>query len=253
MSGVTQLADGLWRWTARHPEWHPRGAFGAAVGSYALRVGEDTLLVDPLLPARSAPPALETRPSRRAASRAEPEAASGPDPVHTALDAIVAAGRELLILITIPYHVRSTEPLWRRWGGERRVRIFGHAVCARRLPADAPFAAIAAGDALPHRMEAFAIGSPRRQELPLLVPEHRALLLGDAIVEHGGRLRVWIQRELTDQRRRWYRERLAPTLEPLVRDDVERVLVTHGTPVLAGGRAALRAAIDDGPWYHAPH
>jgi len=30
-----RLADGLWRWTARHPEWHP-GEFGKEVASFAL-------------------------------------------------------------------------------------------------------------------------------------------------------------------------------------------------------------------------
>jgi hypothetical protein len=45
---MQQLPEGLWRWTARHPEWHP-GVFGAEVGSYALRAGDELLLVDPLV------------------------------------------------------------------------------------------------------------------------------------------------------------------------------------------------------------
>jgi hypothetical protein len=32
---VDELADGLWRWTARHGEWHP-GEWGAQVASFAL-------------------------------------------------------------------------------------------------------------------------------------------------------------------------------------------------------------------------
>jgi hypothetical protein len=43
-----QLVDGLWRWTARHPEWHP-GEFGSEVASFALKAGDETILVDPLL------------------------------------------------------------------------------------------------------------------------------------------------------------------------------------------------------------
>ena len=35
---MRKLADGLWYWTARHPEWHP-GEFGAEVASFALRAG----------------------------------------------------------------------------------------------------------------------------------------------------------------------------------------------------------------------
>ena len=41
--------EGLWRWTARHPEWHP-GEFGAEVACFAARAGDTTLLIDPLLP-----------------------------------------------------------------------------------------------------------------------------------------------------------------------------------------------------------
>ena len=51
-------------------------------------------------------------------------------------------------------------------------------------------------------------------------------------------------------REAWYRERFLPTLEPLLELDVERVLVTHGAPVLSGGRAALRAALQAPPWLH---
>ena len=30
---MDQIADGIWSWTARHPEWHP-GVFGARVVSF---------------------------------------------------------------------------------------------------------------------------------------------------------------------------------------------------------------------------
>ena len=46
---MEELTEGLWRWTARHPEWHP-GEFGAEVASFAAQAGDDTLLIDPLLP-----------------------------------------------------------------------------------------------------------------------------------------------------------------------------------------------------------
>jgi glyoxylase-like metal-dependent hydrolase (beta-lactamase superfamily II) len=227
VGGVDEIAPGIWYWTARHPEWHPQGAFGAQVGSYALRLPgparADTLLVDPLFAADGTPPA--------------------------GLDDVVAAGHGLLIAITIGYHVRSTAHAWRRWGDAHAVTILGHERLARRLPAGAPLQAITPQDVLPHGLGAQAIGSPRRNEMPLYVPQHRALLVGDAIVvTPQGELRVWVQHELTDQRRRWYRERLAPSLRGLAALDVERVLVTHGPPVLSGGAAALAQAIEDEPW-----
>jgi hypothetical protein len=223
---LDQLAPGLWRWALRHPEWHPDTPFGAEVACFALRAGGDTILVDPLF--------------------------DGDDPPD-GLDDVVAGTGEVLVLITIPYHVRSAEAVWRRWGTEHRVRVLGHPRVADDLPAAAPFAAIAPGDELPHGIRAFAIGSPRRREMPLYIPEARALAFGDAIVDPGsdeGGLRVWVQRPLTESRLRWARDRLVPTLRPLTEFDIDRVLVTHGDPVLYDGRVALSAALDAAPWYH---
>src|SRR3954454_241332 len=81
---ANRIGPGLWRWTARHPEWHP-GDFGAEVASFALDAGGDLLLIDPLLPA-------------------DPAAALG------LLDEL-AADRDVHVLVTIGYHVRSAEEL----------------------------------------------------------------------------------------------------------------------------------------------
>jgi glyoxylase-like metal-dependent hydrolase (beta-lactamase superfamily II) len=210
---VEKLADNLWRWTARHPEWHP-GEFGREVASFALREDSATILVDPLM---------------------------GDDATRGALDALVA-GDLVTILVTIPYHARSAAELARRWP---RVQVLGHPATAKRLEPTTPFTPVAAGDALPHGVRAFAIGRPRRQELPLHLPSHRALAFGDAVVGAEGGLRVWAQGRVDE---RWYRERFLPTLAPLAELDVERVLVTHGPPVLRDGRAALREALAAPPW-----
>ena len=55
---------------------------------------------------------------------------------------------------------------------------------------------------------------------------------------------------MTGERTRWYRERFVPTLEPLRSIDLERILVTHGEPVLRDGSAALERALHAPPWYH---
>ena len=41
-----------------------------------------------------------------------------------------------------------------------------------------------------------------------------------------------------------------PTLQPLRELTLERILVTHGEPVLRDGSAALEAALQAPPWYH---
>lgn len=216
-----ELAPGLWRWTARHPAWHP-GAFGAEVASFALRAGDDLLLVDPLLPAQDDPPVL------------------------AALDRL-AAGRAVHVLITIGYHVRSAEPLCARYDG----RIWGPPSCASRLADPSRLTPLEPGTTGPGGATAFAIGRPVRTERPLWLPSHEAVAFGDAVVTTpDGDLRVWTQKPLDDRRARWFRETFAPTLGALLELPARCVLVTHGAPVLDDGAAALRAAVATEPWYH---
>jgi glyoxylase-like metal-dependent hydrolase (beta-lactamase superfamily II) len=220
---VDELAPGLWRWTARHPEWHP-GDFGAEVASFAVRAGDGTLmLVDPLLPP-------------------EPEAVL--ETIESEL------GDRLAILITIPYHVRSAEELWQRFGKDAETTVHGHPAAAKRLEDRSAFHEIEPGTSLPAGVTAHTIGKPRRFETPLHLPSHGALVFGDAVAEVDGRLVVWATDKVDAKVERFYRERFNPTLEPLLELDFDRVLVTHGQPVLSGGKRALRQALDGKPWYH---
>jgi hypothetical protein len=219
---MQKLTDGLWRWTARHPEWHP-GEFGAEVACFAAQAGDTTLLVDPLLP-------------------------PDPDPVLEAIDGML--GERLAILITIPYHVRSSEELWRRYRGQAETTIHGHRTCAKRLSDRSGFREIEPWVPLPAGVTAHTIGKPRRYEMPLHVPSHRALAFGDAVVEADGELRVWATDEIDSKVERFYRERFNPTLEPLLELDFDAVLPTHGQPVLTGGKRALKEALEAKPWYH---
>lgn len=218
-AGPVELAPGLWRWAARHPEWHP-GRFGAEVACFALEVGEELLLVDPLLP-------------------------SGDDSAVLAVLDRLAADRQVHALITIGYHVRSAEPLCDRYGAG----LWGPANCAARLRDPSRLRELEPGAPGPGGAVAYAIGKPVRTERPLWLPSHRAMAFGDSVVRTPeGELRMWCQPLLDDRRRRFYRERFAPTLAPLLDLPVERVLVTHGAPVLADGAAALRAALASEPW-----
>ena len=219
---MEELTEGLWRWTARHPEWHP-GEFGAEVACFAAQAGEDTLLIDPLLP---------------------------PDPssVLAVIDQNLA--NRLAILITVPYHVRSSEEIWQRYRKEAETTIHGHAACAKRLEDRSAFREIEPGAPLPGGATAHTIGRPRRHETPLHLPSHDALVFGDAVAESGGRLVVWTSERVDAKVERFYRERFNPTLEPLLELDFDSVLVTHGQPLLGGGKRALRKALDAKPWYH---
>lgn len=99
--------------------------------------------------------------------------------------------------------------------------------------------------------QAQRIGSPVRQEAPLFFPDHRALAFGDAVIGIEGELRVW--QSVDPDQERWYRERFIPSLRPLLDLDVERVLVTHGPPILEDGRQKLADALEAGPWTMTAH
>jgi hypothetical protein len=86
--------------------------------------------------------------------------------------------------------------------------------------------------------------------MPLYIPSHQALAFGDAVVQVDGELKVWATDRIDEARVRFHRERFNPTLEPLLELEIERVLVTHGEPVLEDGRERLRRALRARPWYH---
>jgi|GEM_PF-50793 len=218
-ASLREISEHLWRWERRHPEWHP-GRFGAVVASYALREGRATLLIDPLVDGEL-------------------------DPVLEELDRIVDG--PVRISISIPYHTRSAELLWRRYRAYD-ARILGHELVRKRLSDSSGFHPLAGGEDVGGMARVYRIGRPVRAEMPIEIPSQRALVFGDAIVEAGGRLRVWESPLIGDRRQRWYTERLLPSLRALAELDPERILVTHGQAVLQGGRGELERALERDPW-----
>jgi hypothetical protein len=199
---MKRLADGLWHWTARHPEWHGTSEFSATVGSYLAHDGGRTIIIDPLH-------------------------------THDLGDLIDG---EVVVAITLTYHVRDAAEVVRRYGGV----VSGHPDVQNRLPDDVPF------DPDAGLRWHTLVGT---KETPLELPEQRALAFGDRIVGVEGGLRFWMQREPTDERRAWFRRVAVPRLSPLLEIDFDRALVTHGKPVLENGRQALQDALDAEPWY----
>jgi hypothetical protein len=218
VSPLDEVAPGLWRFTVA------RNGLPSTMTAYALRDGEDTILVDPLV-------AGET------------------EPLLAALDEIVR-GR-VRILATTPFHVRGSDLLWRRWRDRHEVTIFGHEYCATRLDDRSAFRPLRGGETLEGGVRAHPIGRPRRAEIPFELPSHRALAFGDSVFEVGGELRVWPRHRESERRDTWYEQRFRPTLDALTSLDVERVLVTHGEPVLQNGARELAASLTRPPWRRA--
>jgi hypothetical protein len=225
---LTEIAPDIHRWSTRHPEWRPANEWAKDVASFAVLTDGVLSLVDPLLP-----------------SAASPER----QPVVEQLDSLAERAREVEVLITIPFHARSTLEILERYGDA--VEIWGHKGLKRRLGTSVRLKTIEPGRPAGAVARAQRIGSPVRQETPLFFPDHRALAFGDAVIGVEGKLRVW--QDVKPDQERWYRERFIPSLRPLLDLDVERVLVTHGPPIVRGGRGKLADALEAGPWTMTAH
>jgi hypothetical protein len=203
VSALVELAPGLHRWTARHPDAEPHPTpgspsdWGPDVGSVAYEAPDALVLVDPLVPADR-------------------------DDLRDELDALVRRhGRRVAILTTLSFHRRSRDELAERYeASTSRAR--------KTLPAGVETVRIeGAGETM------------------VWLPEQRALVPGDRLLgaDDGG-LRLspdsWLRYLPSGMRHPELREALCPLLDL----PVELVLVSHGEPVLSGGREAISRALD---------
>jgi glyoxylase-like metal-dependent hydrolase (beta-lactamase superfamily II) len=210
---VQEIAPRLWHWTAPHPDWKPsnRGKDGLGwdqtVSSYALVADDSFVLIDPLVP------------------EDEGDAAG----LWAELDRDVEAHGPPAILISVHWHARSADEIAGRYDGST--------VWA---PADAPKGVharmYATGDELPGGIRVFDVGMPG--ERALYLPSHQAILFGDAVLD-GVRLlpRSWLEKGMT-------RQNVADALRPLLDEEIDLLLLTHGGPVTDGAREKLESALE---------
>lgn len=133
------------------------------------------------------------------------------------LDERVAA-RPVSVLTTVRWHRRDREPLAERYAGSSRRQW----------------------NAVPPGVEQRPLRGAG--ETVYWLPAVAALVFGDRLIGDGaGGVRLppedWLSSERVD------RAGLAHLMRPLIELPVERLLVSHGEPVLHGGRAALAHAI----------
>jgi hypothetical protein len=87
-----------------------------------------------------------------------------------------------------------------------------------------------------------AFRTARAAEVVYLIPQHAALVPGDVLIGDGeGGVRLCPESWLPEKKSR---ADLAESLRPLLDLPVERILVSHGEPVLSDGRSALARALD---------
>jgi hypothetical protein len=205
--GVQEIEPGLWVWSAAHPEWDPEPAPTTAwveeVGSVYCELPAAVLLIDPVVPA-------------------DPDDAAR---LWRALDRDVERlGRPVCVLVTVHWHRRGADAVIARYG--------------------------ALDGVVPDGARAIALGDPIG-ETAYALPQFRALAVGDVVLGgnaiEGDRregLRVcppgWYGR--TAAERAWYGGTgMSSALRRLAQEPAERILTTHGAPLLHGGSAALRA------------
>jgi hypothetical protein len=203
--GVQEIESGLWRWTAPHPEWSPdagsTGGWIEQVGSVYCELPGAILLIDPVVPQDS----------------------DGATRLLTALDRdIERLRRPVCVVLTVHWHRRGADALIARYGALGEV---------------------------PDGARAILLGDPIG-ETAYALRRFRTLVIGDVVLggdgiegeRHDG-LRLcppgWYGRNAAE--REWYGGvGLQSALRRLAQEPAERVLVSHGTPLLSGGADALR-------------
>jgi hypothetical protein len=180
---VARIAEGLWRWTAPHPEWSPGEAWGRRVGCVYAEIADATVLIDPLVPSDE-----EER-------------------FWCALDRDVERlGLPVAVLVTCPWHERSAAVVEARYAGARNTPI---------------------------GVEAIPVAP---EEVAFWLPALATLVIGDVLVGDGRGLRL---------HREWQVQPFDAVIDAVGRLaalPVERVLTSHGEPVLENGRDALAQA-----------
>jgi hypothetical protein len=195
---MEQIAPGLWRWTAPHPEWVPGAErdspddWDQYVGSVLYEHVDAAVFIDPLVPVDE----------ERFWSWADEH----------------AVGRGVVVLTTLGPHRRSRERVVQRYGASTS----------------------RAKHNLPAGVQSIVLRGAR--ETMFWLPEHRTLIPGDRILGAAdGGLRLCPESWLN-----WVRVNrgeLRAMLMPLLELPIERVLVSHGEPVLSGGAEALRSCL----------
>jgi glyoxylase-like metal-dependent hydrolase (beta-lactamase superfamily II) len=134
--------------------------------------------------------------------------------------------------ITVFFHAR--EACGRVWAPTKLVRRLSN----RGVEVTDPFEP---GDELPGGVQCFE--TARDGEVVYWIPSERTLVVGDVLLGAGAKPRA-TEEPLRLCPERWLGSKkthddLRASLRPLLDLPVEQVLVSHGAPVLEGGRAAL--------------
>jgi glyoxylase-like metal-dependent hydrolase (beta-lactamase superfamily II) len=214
---VAELAPGLWRWTAPHPDWTPeeyeREGWEQDVGAVYWEGEDATCLIDPILPR-----------GRNDLIRFW----------HHLDQDVERCGRPVAVLLTVFWHERDADTVARRYEAE----IFAPRPTLARVSVGAQ--GFWAGEPLPGGLEAFDVA--RKGEVVYVVPsEPLALVAGDVLLGGNGGVHVcpddWFARKDGPEKAR-------AALRPLADRPLGLLVVSHGEPVTKDASKVLCRALD---------
>ena len=190
---AVRIAEGLWRWTAEHPNWenwpdHEREA--REVGCVYYEADDATVLVDPLVPADEE------------------------DAFFRHLDADIARrGLPVVILLAADWHRRSSDELAARYGAR-------------------------VGGSLPEGVEELAVEGADERQVAYFIRPHAALVVAEIFgVDIDGELYVAESPALVRP------DELEASLGRIMELPIERLLVSHGEPVLGDAKTRMAEAL----------
>lgn len=201
---MREIAPRLWWWSAPHPEWTQEDLEGGEgweriVSSYALIADDAFVLFDPLVP--------------------EGEESA----FWKALDGDVEHHGPPAILITIFWHVRSSQQILDRYGG---ASLWAHEPAAEWIGERSRYMnSFNVGDRLPGGAE--AVPMHRAQEVAYWLPAYDAVVIGDAVLGHDARAALSPPTWVRDQE---VRAASMDAVRRLMKRGPDRLLLTHGGP-----------------------
>ena len=204
---IRDLGEGLWIWRTRHYGWTADADWQPVVTSTFVKSGGERLVIDPIVPA--------------------------PEPVEAWQR--MEMHPPTAVAITMPDHVRDISIFARKF----RARAFGPMFFFPDNLPNVTLEPIAADTKLPGG--AVALYDARgRLETPFWLPEHRAIVFGDALTERSGELRVWDSP--------WHKRRELPALRAMLELPFERVIISHADYDPVHTRSDFEHALTLPPW-----
>jgi glyoxylase-like metal-dependent hydrolase (beta-lactamase superfamily II) len=199
---IEQLEPGLWWWSAPHPEWSPDAdkdekGWQETVSSYALLADDELVLFDPLV--------VDWEP----------------------LDEHVASHGPPAVLITIFWHVRSSQEILDRYEG---ATLWAHEPAAEWIGERARYTnTFTPGDRLPGGVETLAMHHV--EEVAYWLPTQKAAVIGDTLLGRDGAARLlpcsWI-RDADSL------DAVRGAVHSVLKFPSKRLLLTHGGPTDPG-------------------